>query len=116
MSAVQCALMHMLFGKKNSTLRNLGLCIEYMYTLSILLHMSHGMRKYVIGVIDQVRHRTGCTAKEASFRLELILRRELVSFNMHLYTISESNRFHKECKVYIKRTETFRGSGSRVCI
>ena len=90
--------------------------MEYMYTLSILLHMSHGMRKYVIGVKDQARHKTGCTATEACFRLEFDIRRELVSFEMRLYTISESNRFHKECKVYIKRTETFRGSGSRVCI
>ena len=71
MSVVQCELMmHMLFGKETSIIRNLGLCMEYMYTLSILLHMSHVMRKYVIEVKYQVRHKTGCTAAEASLRLE----------------------------------------------
>ena len=36
------------------------------FTLSIQLDMSHGMRKSVFGVKDQVRHKMGYTAIEAS--------------------------------------------------
>ena len=38
----------------------------YFFTLSIRLDMSHDMRKSVFGVKDQVRHKMGYAAIEAS--------------------------------------------------
>ena len=81
-----------------------------MYTILILLHMSHVMRKIcLLGVRPGRRHKMVCMATEANWRLGFgIEERAHATLSSHLCKKRSKTAYYMECKVY-KRTETFHG-------
>ena len=64
-------------------MRNLGLYMEYMYTNAT--YTSHELPRHekicLRGLRPGRRHKTGCTAKEASWRLEFGIKEKTNTFD-----------------------------------
>ena len=102
--------MHTLF--KKYIIRNLGLYIDYIYSFNNASYEPRHEKSCLRGLRPGRRHKTGCTGEtEASWRLQFVLRRELVPFVSHWHNKRIKTAIYMECKVY-KKTKTFRGSGT----